>query len=81
MQRVFYGQKATVNEEHLHDISLREKLILVPMVIVIIALGVYPLPVLYTAKVTLNNILNNKTITPSDASTTKLTQGGNHEQE
>lgn len=75
MQRVFYGQPADTGHHHVHDLSLREKLILVPMVVVIIGLGVYPLPVIYTAKATINSVLNNKMVDPSDKSITE------HEQE
>ena len=48
VQKVFHGREEKVRT--LEDLSLREKLILVPMVIVIIWLGLYPQPVLDTAK-------------------------------
>jgi len=48
MQKVFLGQAAA--NTVIRDLSLREKLMLVPMVIAIIALGFFPQPVLNTAQ-------------------------------
>jgi len=84
MQRVFYGDAAAINsaDHHMHDLSVREKFILIPMVIVIIGLGIYPSPVLKTANAPISTVLN---FTPAEkpvASTSvELKQGGNHEQE
>jgi NADH-quinone oxidoreductase subunit M len=60
MQRIYYGTELiTLEKSHpLHDLSLREKFILVPMVVVIIWLGVYPQPVLKTSKAPLDKALN-----------------------
>jgi NADH-quinone oxidoreductase subunit M len=60
MQKIFYGTELiTLEKGHpLHDLSIREKLILVPMVVVIIWLGVHPQPVLETSKTPLNKVLN-----------------------
>lgn len=46
MQKIYYGKDREAYS--LPDLSLREKLILVPLVIVIIGLGVFPQPVLNT---------------------------------
>lgn len=46
MQKVYF-EKMT-NEKALHDLSAREKLILVPMAVLIIALGLFPGPVTKT---------------------------------
>jgi NADH-quinone oxidoreductase subunit M len=56
MQRIFFGQlnsgQAAVknSNETLHDLSLREKVILVPMVVIIIWLGLFPQTVMNTFK-------------------------------
>jgi NADH-quinone oxidoreductase subunit M len=49
IQKIFYGNEITTTY-NLADLSLREKIILVPMVIAIIWLGVFPQPVLKTSK-------------------------------
>ena len=46
VQKVFYGTEQKIRE--LDDLTLREKFILVPLVIIIIWLGVFPQPVLDT---------------------------------
>jgi NADH-quinone oxidoreductase subunit M len=46
VQKVFLGREQTGRE--LHDLSFREKLILVPLTVIIIWLGVFPQPVLDT---------------------------------
>lgn len=48
VQKVFYGKEENIHA--LKDLSLREKLILVPLTIVIIWLGLFPQPVLDTVK-------------------------------
>ncbi len=68
LQKIFYGK-----EQHsysLPDLSGREKLILIPLVVIIIGLGVYPQPVLDTTgplvhTVLKNNIIQAKTEAPS----------------
>jgi NADH-quinone oxidoreductase subunit M len=80
MQRVFYGQPNTKHPFHGADLSAREKLILVPMVILIIALGLFPMPVLNTAKTSLGNVLKAAPKKePMMNQTTELTKGGTHE--
>ena len=56
LQRVFLGPK---NEkwDSLPDINTREMFTLVPIGIVVLLLGVYPMPVLDLTKVTLNNLI------------------------
>jgi NADH-quinone oxidoreductase subunit M len=48
VQKVFYGKEES--SRILNDLSFREKLILVPLVIIIIWLGLYPQPILNTVK-------------------------------
>jgi NADH-quinone oxidoreductase subunit M len=54
MQKVFYGPQE--RDHTMKDLSLREKLILIPMVILIVWLGFYPQPVLNTVKPMLDHI-------------------------
>jgi len=56
LQRVFLGPK---NEkwDSLPDINSREMFTLVPIGIIVLLLGVYPMPVLDLMKVTLNNLI------------------------
>ena len=64
VQKVFYGKE----EENIHvlnDLSLREKLILVPLVIVIIWLGIFPQPVLNAAKPSIDQIQKKQSTTVS----------------
>lgn len=55
VQKVFYENLK--KEPVLTDLSLREKLVLVPMVVVILWLGFYPQPVLNTSKPVVDEIL------------------------
>ena len=48
MQKVFFG--VSLREYKLPDLSFREVMMFVPLIIVIIWLGVYPQPVINTAK-------------------------------
>lgn len=54
VQKVFYGREEKIRT--LNDLSLREKLILVPMVVVIIWLGFFPQPILDAIKPTLDTL-------------------------
>jgi NADH-quinone oxidoreductase subunit M len=78
MQRIFYGAYGKVTDSHSHstimsetgpalpDLSLREKFILVPMVIVIVWLGLFPQTVLDTSKGTVS-----KQVTPEPKQTSQ----------
>jgi NADH-quinone oxidoreductase subunit M len=57
IQKIFYGNEV-ISNHGLPDLSSREKLILVPMVILILWLGVYPQPIINTAKQTLVQTLD-----------------------
>lgn len=57
MQKIFYGEEALGYA--LPDLSIREKLVLIPLVVVIIGLGFYPQPVLDTTKGLVHNIITN----------------------
>ena len=59
MQKIFYGPRIFSYE--LEDFSLREKLIMIPLVVIIIWLGVYPQPVLDTTAPLVNRVLEGKT--------------------
>jgi NADH-quinone oxidoreductase subunit M len=81
MQKVFYGN--VIETSHpMHDMSFREKLLLIPMVVVIIILGIYPSPVMDTSATAVNQVLtetiysnhNEKNIEVSS-----LTKGGDYE--
>ncbi|HEY9049171.1 MAG TPA: NADH-quinone oxidoreductase subunit M [Ohtaekwangia sp.] len=56
MQKVFLGKTNTGYA--LHDLSLREKFILVPMCIVILWLGLFPQPVIDTSRPTVANSMH-----------------------
>jgi NADH-quinone oxidoreductase subunit M len=60
IQKIFYGPgliPLEKDQHSLHDLSIREKLILVPMVMAIIWLGVYPQTVLKTSERPLIEVL------------------------
>jgi NADH-quinone oxidoreductase subunit M len=54
VQRAFHG--ANVHEWRLPDLVKREILILAPMIVILLWLGLYPLPVLNTFKPAMNNL-------------------------
>jgi NADH-quinone oxidoreductase subunit M len=83
MQKIFYG--TTTRADGLSDLSLREKLILLPMVAAIVWLGVFPQPFLDTSKHPVNDVLDN-TVSKLDLKVPTLSQkitpipkGGAHE--
>lgn len=79
MQKVFYGAEEKVRE--LDDLNIREKFILVPLVIIIIWLGVFPQPVLDTVG-NASPPLKKSEITvpkPQDQLTAKSQEGGTDE--
>jgi NADH-quinone oxidoreductase subunit M len=45
-QRTFHGEPDEATIEQLHDLTLRERLTIVPFLVVIVAMGVYPKPIL-----------------------------------
>jgi NADH-quinone oxidoreductase subunit M len=49
IQKIFYGRE-TPSQRLFTDLSVREKLILIPMVIAIVWLGVFPQPILNTSQ-------------------------------
>jgi NADH-quinone oxidoreductase subunit M len=55
MQKIFYGKEE--RPYTLPDLSLREKLVLVPLVVIIIGLGVFPQPVLDTTRPPVQSVL------------------------
>jgi NADH-quinone oxidoreductase subunit M len=55
MQKIFYGPR--LFDYALPDFSLREKVIMVPLVILIIWLGIFPQPVLDTSAPLMNSLL------------------------
>jgi NADH-quinone oxidoreductase subunit M len=59
MQKIFYGPLAATTHT-LTDLSIREKVMMVPLVVVIIWLGVFPQPVLNTSRPLVNAVLENK---------------------
>jgi NADH-quinone oxidoreductase subunit M len=61
MQRVFYGK--TIDHAHghtVHDFSLREKIMMLPLVVAILWLGFYPQPVLNTSRHSVTDTLLNE---------------------
>lgn len=66
MQRVFLGNNP---EQHdvLPDLSLREKLIFIPAVVVIVWLGLFPQTILRTSKQVLTEILDPNKINPTES--------------
>jgi len=79
VQKVFLGQSNRTFE--LPDLSIREKLILVPLVIVIVWLGVYPQPVMNTVKEVISLTLNPTDIKPTTPriSDVDIQKGGSHD--
>lgn len=79
VQKVFYGPEQ--NPRELQDLNLREKLILVPLVLIIIWLGVFPQPVLNTVTKS-NTPLERSEITvssPGDRLSAESRKGGHNE--
>lgn len=79
VQKIFYGKEE--NGHLLKDLSFREKLILVPLVIIIIWLGLYPQPILNTIKPVMDTMATARYATPGpDNKTVGIKQeGGHHE--
>lgn len=78
VQKVFYGHEE--KNRSLMDLSLREKLILVPLAAIIIWLGFFPQPVLNTAKPTVELMeASSLATTGIHANNQASKEGGNHE--
>jgi NADH-quinone oxidoreductase subunit M len=77
MQKIFLGKDA--HTHILPDLSLREKLVLVPMAIAIIVLGLFPQRIIDTAQTTLGKSDSKHTTTPAPARGMLSVKGGNHE--
>jgi NADH:ubiquinone oxidoreductase subunit 4 (subunit M) len=63
MQKVFLGPEAKLHHD-LPDLSIREKLILIPMTIAIIVLGLFPQFVLNTSKEPVKSAIQTTVIQP-----------------
>jgi NADH-quinone oxidoreductase subunit M len=55
-QQVFHGKPDAENEK-MHDLGWHERLIMVPLIVVIVFLGVYPKPVLDRITPSVNQLL------------------------
>ncbi len=67
VKRVFFGPKGEIvtesehNKEHaLHDLSFREMAVLIPMIIMIFWMGIFPNHFMDFSKVSVANLINNK---------------------
>jgi NADH-quinone oxidoreductase subunit M len=78
MQRVFYGPPRD-STHHMHDLTAREKLILIPMVICIIALGLFPMPVIRTAKASIQTVLKAESPSLTARQDNSIKEGGRYE--
>jgi NADH-quinone oxidoreductase subunit M len=86
MQKIFYGEARmdAHRTPHSEDLNLREKLIFIPMVLLIVWLGVYPQPFIDTSKTPVSDGLKMSEkklkepfhLIPQDLLTRK---GGSHE--
>lgn len=80
MQKVFYGKE--VESLNVPDLSLREKVIMVPMVVFILWLGLFPQPVLNTASQAIRKVLKlemfHSLVKPVNTDN-ELEGGGEHE--
>lgn len=86
MQKIFYGEARMDphRTSHSEDLNLREKLIFVPMVLLIVWMGVYPQPFINTSKTPVSNglkISEKKLKDPFHSTPLKMLskKGGSHE--
>jgi NADH-quinone oxidoreductase subunit M len=81
MQRVFYG--ASLAGSHpLPDLTLRERLILIPLVVAIIWLGLFPQPMLNTSRLSIKTVLEERsTASKQIIVPAKITEGGAYDPE
>jgi NADH-quinone oxidoreductase subunit M len=78
MQKIFLGPQATLHHE-LPDLSIREKLILIPMTIAIIVLGLFPQFVLNTSKAPVKSAIETTVSQPVSEIQTIEMKGGAHD--
>ncbi len=57
MQRVIFGKITNPENEKVKDLSLREKLVLIPLVVLIFWIGIYPKPFLERVEPAVKNII------------------------
>jgi NADH-quinone oxidoreductase subunit M len=72
MQKIFLGQPAN-EEHHLADLSLREKVITIPLALIIIVLGLFPQTVLNTSSAAVDNVLQHDFTPPGEDGSDILT--------
>jgi len=80
-QKVFYGPLVKSNHHSLMDMSARENLIMIPLVVVIIFLGLFPQPFLKTSEDSIQSLLQKKSSAQTTLQTNDLTTGGAHDTE
>jgi len=78
MQKVFLGPEALQHHD-LQDLSVREKIILVPMTVVIIWLGLFPQPIINTVKTPVKQVVESTTQKPVSSIQSVDMKGGTHE--
>lgn len=79
MQRVFYGTPGDIDDDRLVDLTTREKVIMIPLVLSIILLGVFPQRALDTSRATVTAIVKGVQVASGHAPTATLKQGGSHD--
>ncbi len=57
-QRVMFGRVTNEKNSGLSDLSLREKWVIVPLIVLIVFIGVYPKPILERIEPSVTNLLN-----------------------
>jgi NADH-quinone oxidoreductase subunit M len=78
MQKVFFG---TEHQAHvLPDLSLREKLIMFPLVIVIIILGLFPQSILNTSKPSVDSLLKDRTTAKLKNESGQISKTGDYDE-
>lgn len=79
MQRIFYGVALPQYPGTLPDLSSREKLILFPMIVLIIALGIFPQYTLRTSRTAVTTILKQSQPQKNIPATAHINEGGEHD--
>jgi NADH-quinone oxidoreductase subunit M len=57
LQRVIFGKITNPENEKVNDLSLREKLVLIPLIVLIFWIGIYPKPFLERVEPAVKNII------------------------